>query len=398
MQNLFSSYVERPTIFRNKEVLSTSFIPRKISYRDEEIKQLSNILAPLLRGYQTSNVFVYGTCGTGKTICSRYVAAQLEEASKRKIKCVYINTKLKRVADTEYRLLNHLLRELGEIMPDTGLPTDILYRRLSALIEEKRQPLVLLLDEIDALFAKIGDEFLYSLTRMNTELKKAKIVLVGITNDLSFRDKLDQRIKSSLGEEEVLFKPYNALQLKNILAERVNEGFIHNTVDISAINKCAAIAAQEHGDARKALDLLRVAGEIADRDSETVVTDKHVDIAEKKLDIDRITETIKAQPWHSQMILYSLICLNGRRQDNWADNRILTGDLFESYSKTCIANGTKILTQRRFSDLVGELDMLGIISTKVISKGRYGRTREIALSINGSAHEKAKTFLETRFR
>ena len=80
MQNLFSSYVERPTIFRNKEVLSTSFIPRKISYRDEEIKQLSNILAPLLRGYQTSNVFVYGTCGTGKTICSRYVAAQLEEA------------------------------------------------------------------------------------------------------------------------------------------------------------------------------------------------------------------------------------------------------------------------------------------------------------------------------
>jgi cell division control protein 6 len=224
--------------------------------------------------------------------------------------------------------------------------------------------------------------------------------LVGITNDLTFRDRLDQRIKSSLGEEEVLFKPYNATQLKNILVERVNEGFIHSTVDPSAINKCAAIAAQEHGDARKALDLLRVAGELADRDGETTVTEAHVDMAERKLDIDRVAETIKSQPLHSQTILYSAIRCMGKRQEagNWADTRILTGDLFDAYSKTCAANGTKVLTQRRFSDLVGELDMLGIISTKVISKGRHGRTREITLAINGSALEKAKTFLETRFR
>ena len=399
-QNIFTSYVSRPTIFRNKEALSNSFVPRKISHRDEEIRQMSCILAPILRGYQGSNVFVYGTCGTGKTICSRYVAAQLEEAGKGRVKCIYINAKLKRVADTEYRLLNQLLREFGELMPDTGLPTDALYRRLFALLEERKTSLVLMLDEIDALFKKIGDEFLYNLTRINTELKGTKVVLVGITNDLSFRDRLDQRIKSSLGEEEVLFKPYNAMQLKNILLERVNEGFIHSTVDPSAINKCAAIAAQEHGDARKALDLLRVAGELADRDSETTVTEAHVDMAERKLDIDRVAETIKSQPLHSQTILYSAIrCMEKRQESsNWADTRILTGDLFDAYSKACTANGTKVLTQRRFSDLVGELDMLGIISTKVISKGRYGRTREITLAINGSALEKAKTFLETRFR
>ncbi len=402
MGNLFSSYVDRPTIFRNKEVLSHSFIPQKISYREDEIRQISNILAPLLRGYQPSNVFIYGTCGTGKTICSRYVAGQLEEAAGKTVKCVYINAKMKRVADTEYRLLNQLLRELGESMPDTGLPTDILYRRLSTLLEEKRLSLVLLLDEIDAMFKKIGDEFLYNLTRMNTELSASKIVLVGITNDLSFRDRLDQRIKSSLSEEEVLFKPYNAMQLKSILGERVNEGFIRNTVDLSAINKCAAIAAQEHGDARKALDLLRLAGELADRDSETIVTDVHVDMAERKLDIDRVTETIKAQPLHSQLILQSMIKTVEKRydvrQDGWMDKRILTGDLFDAYSKICTANGTKILTQRRFSDLLGELDMLGIVTTKVISKGRHGRMREINLSISGSALEKVRAFLETRFK
>jgi len=398
-QNIFSTYVERPTVFRNKEVLSNSFIPRKISYREDEIKQISNILAPLLRGYQPSNVFIYGTCGTGKTICSRYVAAQLEEAGKGQIKCIYINTKLKRIADTEYRLLNQLLREFGESMPDTGLSTDILYRRLFELIEERKHSVVLLLDEIDALFKKIGDEFLYNLTRMNTELN-TKIVLVGITNDLSFRDKLDQRIKSSLGEEEILFKPYNAVQLRNILSERVSEGFIRNTVDPAVISKCAAIAAQEHGDARKALDLLRIAGEIADRNSDVSVTESHVDMAEQKLDIDRVTETIKAQPRHSQMILYSLVKCAERNQMNngWHDGRTLTGDLFDAYSKICTTNGTKVLTQRRFSDLVGELDMLGIITANVISKGRHGRTREITLAVNGSALEKTKTFLGSKFR
>ncbi len=398
LQNIFSTYANQPTVFRNKAVLSNTFVPKKISYREDEIGQISTILAPLLRGYQTSNVFIYGTCGTGKTICSRYVAKQLEEAGKGKIRCIYINTKLKRVADTEYRLLNHILREFGEIMPDTGIPTDILYRRLFTLIENKKISLVLLLDEIDALFKKIGDEFLYNLTRMNTELNNAKIVMVGITNDLSFRDKLDQRIKSSLGEEEILFKPYNAVQLRNILNERISEGFLQNTVDTAAVNICAAIAAQEHGDARKALDLLRVAGEIVDRNGESVVTEQYVVMAEKKLDIDRIAETIKAQPLHSQMILYSLIKCSERERQGWADSRTLTGDLFESYSKVCTSAGTKTLTQRRFSDLVGELDMLGVVTTKLISKGRYGRTREIKMSIDGIAFEKTKSFLEMKFR
>ena len=32
------------------------------------------------------------------------------------------------------------------------------------------------------------------------------------------------------------------------------------------------------------------------------------------------------------------------------------------------------------SDILSELDMLGVITARVISKGRYGRTREIMLA------------------
>ena len=52
-----------------------------------------------------------------------------------------------------------------------------------------------------------------------------------------------------------------------------------------------------------------------------------------------------------------------------------------------------VLTQRRISDILAELDMLGIINAKIISKGRYGRTREISLSIDEVISNRLKEIL-----
>lgn len=401
-QNIFAHYIERPSLFNNKTALTSGFLPAKIPHREHEIRQLSQILAPLLKGYKANNIFIYGTCGTGKTICSRFVAKQLEDIAKthkREIKTIYINCRMKKVADTEYRLFAQLLKDFGDAIPDTGLPTDVLYRRFFSRIDEKPQSVVLIMDEIDTLLNKVGDEFLYNLTRINDELKNARLNIIGITNDLSFRDSLDMRVKSSLSEEELLFRPYNALEIKNILQARASEGFLDGVVSEPVINKCAAIAAQEHGDARRALDLLRVAGELAERAGETIITENHVDVAEQKLDVDRVTETIKTQPKQSQAVLYAIIKLSGLKKHNtsWTDKRTLTGDVFHEYEKICTSNGIKILTQRRVSDLIAELDMLGVISAKVISKGRYGRTRDIALSLSEQLLEKVNGFLSGRF-
>ncbi len=389
-------------MFNNKTALTSGFIPAKIPHREQEIRQITQILAPLLKGYSANNIFIYGTCGTGKTICSRFVAKQLEEIAKLhkcEIKAVYINCKMKKVADTEYRLFAQLLKEFGEVIPDTGLPTDVLYRRFFSRIDERKQSILLILDEIDALIKKVGDEFLYNLTRINHELKQARLNIIGITNDLSFRDNIDIRVRSSLSEEEILFPPYNALEIKNILEERAIEGFLDGAASEAVINKCAAIAAQEHGDARRALDLLRVAGEIAERSGETTITERHVDTAEQKLDIDRVTETVKTQPRQSQAVLFAIIKMNSAKNQSkkWADTRILTGDVYSTYEKTCVNNGLKPLTQRRVSDLIAELDMLGIINAKVVSKGRYGRTREISLPLSEQLLEKVNTFLISRF-
>jgi cell division control protein 6 len=400
--NIFVQYINQEDIFNDKNALSSSFVPQKISHRDSEIKQIGSMLAPVLRGYKPNNIFIYGTCGTGKTICTKFILNQLQEVVKtsgKNLRVIYVNCKMKKVADTEYRLFAHLLKEMGECVPDTGLPTDVLYRRFFERVDSKTSPLIIILDEIDALVKKVGDEFLYNLTRINQDLKKSNITIIGITNDISFRDNLDLRVKSSLSEEEVLFRPYDAVQLRDILLERASHGFKPGIVSENVLGKCAALAAQEHGDARRALDMLRVAGELAERSGENSVTERHIDIAQQKLDLDRVTETVRSQPSHSQAVLFSIIKLHDKsaNQKGWTDKRLLTGDVFDLYSSICRTNNMKPLTQRRISDLIGELDMLGIITAKVISNGRYGRTRDITLAIKDDGLLRVKNLLVERF-
>jgi cell division control protein 6 len=401
VQNIFYNYIQKQGVFKDKNALTSSFIPSNIQHRENEIKQLSLMIAPMLKGFQTSNIFIYGKCGTGKTMSSRFVLNQLESAAKEHkthpLKSIYVNCKMKKVADTEYRLLTQFLKELGENVPDTGLPTDVLYRRFFDRIENGNTSLIIILDEIDALYRKIGDEFLYNLTRINTELKKNHITIVGITNDISFKDNLDARVRSSLSEEDIIFKPYDAVQLKDILMMRSTKGFVDGAINEDVISKCAALAAQEHGDARRALDLLKVAGEIAERLGDSIITEKHVDMAEEKIDMDRIYEIIKLQPKQSQIVLYCIIKMTKKQNDNkkWVDKRVLTGDVFDEYVKICNNTNMKVLTLRRVSDLIKELDMFGIIDTRVISKGRYGRTKEIFLTINENMVEKTEKQLES---
>lgn len=376
LRSFFTDYMAKESIFTNKNLLTHSYIPEQILHRDEQISSIARIMAPALRMEQPSNIFVFGTTGTGKSVAIKYIFKELRLANPSKLEAIYVNCKLRTVSDTEYRLLSYMLRELGYRVPDTGLPTEILYNKLFEIIDSREQIILLALDELDALISKIGDGVLYNLTRANTELKKAKIALVGISNNLSFTDNLDPRVKSSLSVEEIIFPPYNALQLKDILMTRAAQALHQGTYSEAVVSKCAALAAQEQGDARRALDLFRVAAELAERGDEKQVTEKHVSLAEQKLELDRIVELAKTQPRHSQLILYSILKLFEKGQEN-----ILTGEVYDIYTGLCRKNGHRVLTQRRISDLISELDMLGLVSTRVVSKGRYGRTREIRVAI-----------------
>lgn len=393
-ENIFNRFLETKTLFTNRDALTISFTPEDIPHREKQINDLGKILAPALRGGKPSNVFLYGRPGTGKTLISKFVGLELEKISKNNghdIKVIYVNCKMKKSADTEYRLLVELSKELGKEVPFTGLPTDQVYNVFFDVLEKTNKTIIVIIDEIDSLIQKTGDGILYNLTRINQELKNSKISIIGITNNLGFIESLDPRVKSSLSEEELIFPPYNALQLQDILRTRAALAFTPDSLEVGVIEKCAALAAQEHGDARRALDLLRVSGELAERNFEGKVDIKHVDMAEEKIDMDRVLEIVKAQPKQSQLVLYSIIQLAEKSKE------VQTGEVIDNYQTLCNNHGLKPLTQRRVSDLIAELDLFDVINIKIVSKGRYGRTRIISLNLPDTVLKKLKNLLSEIF-
>ncbi len=263
-----------------------------------------------------------------------------------------------------------------EPVPMTGWPTDRVYSTFFEAVDYNERVVVIMLDEIDKLVEKSGDDTLYNLSRMNSELTNSRISIMGISNDLKFTDFLDPRVKSSLGEEEIVFPPYDATQLRDILQHRADVAFKSDALTTDVIPLCAAFAAQEHGDARRALDLLRTAGELAERSQADLVEESHVRQAQDKIELDRVVEVVRTLPTQSKIVLFSIILL----EKNGVHN-INTGEVFNIYKRLCEEIDADVLTQRRVTDLISELDMLGIVNAVVVSKGRYGRTKEMGLSV-----------------
>lgn len=239
--------------------------------------------------------------------------------------------------------------------------------------------MIAVLDEVDSLVKVHGDALLYDLIRVNENIKQSKTSIIGISNDLRFKELLDPRVLSSLSEEEVVFRPYSAPELMDILLERAKISFIQNSLTDGALNLTAALAASEHGDARRALDLLRVAGELAEREGSSSIKENHVREAQKKVEHDKVSTFLKTLPLHSKII----ICVTYIMRKMNIDNAV-TGDIYEDYRELCYYIGLEALTQRRVSGLINELDINGILNSRVVSLGRYGRTKKVKLAIPGS--------------
>ena len=391
MKKFFEHFLEHESLFTNKALLLSHYVPSEILYREELISEIANILAPSLRVERPSNLFVYGKTGTGKTLSIKYILQSMDQIAKEReipLKSIYVNCKLKRVADTEYRLIAQIIKAFGREVPATGLPTDEVYNIFYSLLDSKKQIVLLVLDEIDQLTKKMGDEMLYNLTRINAELKQSQICLIGISNNLVFAENLDPRVQSSLSEEELIFPPYNALQIQDILRQRCEQAFAPGVVEPGVVEKCAAYAAREHGDARRAIDLLRVAGELAERENSKTVALNHLDKAEEKIESDKIVNTVTSQPKQFQLVLYAILQLTPNKRP------FFTGEIYELYSQVCKKAQFNVLTQRRISDILAEFDMLGIINAKIISKGRYGRTREVSVSLDEMMKIKLQELIE----
>jgi archaeal cell division control protein 6 len=376
LDDVFESFVNGVKLFKDREVLRHDYLPEKLPHREDQIRLLGQTVSPVLRDSRCSNIFIYGKTGTGKTAVTKYVLSHLEEKAKSygaQVKFCYINC---RMTGSEYRVFASLCQAVGLSVPFTGLSVGEVIDRFRVSLESSRIIFIIVLDEVDALIKDRGDSFMYELTRINETLKQSKVSIIGISNDLRLKEFLDPRVFSSLSEEELVFRPYDASELRNILLERSKLSFQDGALSDSALSICSALAAAEHGDARRALDLLRVAGEVAERQGAFVITEEHVRQAEKHIEHNRVVEALKNLTLHSKLVLLSVYHMN--------KSSSTTGEIYDIYNELCGELGAGLLTQRRLGTLVNELDSMGLVNTKVVSMGRYGRTKKIRLEISRS--------------
>lgn len=393
--NVFKSYMDSNSLFQgDRDILRPSYIPENLPHREEQIQNLASIMVTALRGDRPSNVLIFGKTGTGKTAVVRYLEREINRLKREnpdsdlnnkfsqhninKVEYVYVNCE---VVDTHYGVMknigNKFMEEWSDQIPFTGWPIEKVYESLRDSIDEKPKVVIIILDELDKLVAKSGDSVLYHLSKINNELEKSKVSLIGISNNLKFTELLDPRVKSRLGEEKMIFPPYDAEQLKDILSNRAEKAFKPDILGNDVISLCAALAAQEHGDARRALDLLRVSAELAERKNCSSVTTDHAYKAKNKIEQDCVREAVRTLPTHSKLILYSILLL----EKNGGD-KLTTGEVYSGYCELSKKSGMDPLTQRRTTDLISELDMLGLVNARVKSFGRRGRTKEIQSSVD----------------
>ncbi len=359
-------------IFSNKDLLKIGHVPEadRIVGRDEEISKLAKRLNGAVHGYSPENVMIYGKTGTGKSLVSRHVCQRAQNAAEEGIDigtayidCAEDNTETQAISSLAAKLNDEPATDIT--VPHTGLSTSKYYKLLWKTLDAQFGSVIIILDEIDLMN---DDSVLMKLSRAEEAGKiDCSIGVMAISNKIQYIDNLNERVKSSFRHKELFFKPYDANQLREIMFNRA-DAFQDDVLSEDAIPLSAAFAAQEHGDARKAIDILRHAGEVAYEDGEEQVQEKHVRQAQQHAEKDRFRELVNGAPTQAKAALLALTELSV----NSNDDAFLTSRVYDQYERICDHLDMDSLSVRRFRDILKEQAFLGVVEIEKINKGSAG--------------------------
>lgn len=366
-------------IFAKREVLSPHFLPKKLIARTKEINGIEKALAPSLKGDRGRNLFIYGKTGTGKTSCTKYVLDEIRAIPNSKAKISYINCK---IYNSRYRVLNKVVSDHLPTYAKRGYGTVDLYEKLTSWIEEDNKILVVILDEIDVV--KDLDDLVYTLTRINSDIRAGGVTILGISNKVSFKEVLDPRSLSTLYETELVFPPYHATELYEILKDRATSAFNQSVVTDDVIHFIAATSAKDGGDARLSLKILSKAGELTDEKGLPAITITEAQEAAKSADNEIVYDLIGTLPEHHKLVLYSIALLTKgggsyKKLTDGTDTYLFSGEVYNRYRSIAESLKKEPKGERWYRKYISELEMQGLILSFESGKGIRGHTKLIKL-------------------
>jgi cell division control protein 6 len=344
--------------------------------RRKQIQRLAPHISPVLGGRLPPNILIYGPSGTGKSVtCLHFLATLSAMCPKKSTPFHYFYVDLT-TPKTCFGAFNELAIALDSRTRRyrKGIALEHIQETVIAALNRLDGIVCVMIDEVDNITVD-SDIFYTFLAKTLPKKASASLFYIFLTNRLEWEKTIDPRILSVLKKTDMIFEPYDAVDLVEILNLRVEKALDVNKVDSGAIRKIAGHASRETGDARKAVELLVKAVKIAEESSGYLGMEE-VDRANSMLELDKTEELINALATQQRFAL--IACYKGLEKQK---GKLTTGHAYQFYSNTCIDAGSRPLTQRRFSDMVSFLDLYGLINARVISKGRYGKTRELSASL-----------------
>lgn len=372
MGNIFN---KKSRIFKSKVALSERYLPENLIEREQQIKEIADLLEPVLHNIGSQNTIISGKKGTGKTTVLKLILKDLNEVienEKLKIATLFLNCeKISTTSQAILEIINSISSETE--VPKTGLSIGEYYKILWDALNKKRFSIIVVFDNIEFL----KDHKLLSVLALAGENMHVSdeifIGIIGISNNIFFSEKLDTSITRSLDPKNIMFPPYDQKQIAEILLNRSALAFEDNVIEESVISLCSALSVKE-GYVHRGLTLLEKAGTIAENRDETVITNKHVYLANDELDSEVLFESLNSLPIHSKLVLLSILELAKE-----LDDKITTGQVVSKYEKLCSKIELNPLGRTSVSKIISDFDMKRLISAPVRSKGRYGKTRLISI-------------------
>jgi len=371
MGGLFSDVTD--TIFLDKEVLEEEYQPDEILEREDEINEYKAAFKDVLFGRNPSNVMLYGKAGVGKTAVTRYVLDELkiETEQREEADDLYVhrhNCNGDTMFSAVRALVNGLLPEESATFPKKGLSTADALEEFYTQLDRLGGTHLVVLDEIDHL--QDANELLYELprARANDHITEARIGVIGISNNYTFRQRLSAKVQDALKEEEISFSTYDANELRAILHDRAEKALSEDSYSDSAIAKAAAVAGRDAGSARQAIDLLRKGAEIAEQNDEPMVEDDHIELAREAVKRGRLQDKIEDQSLHARLVLEAVAQL-----DHVGETPARSKEIMQTYLRVAKKRAEEPLTTlKSIQNHLSDLYMLGFLLRSEENEGRKG--------------------------